>query len=135
MNAPLYRLGADAVLLLHFAFVSFVVLTLPLIGLGGWRGWSFVRNPWFRVAHLLCIGWVAAESLGGVVCPLTSWENQLRFKAGGGAAYEGSFMQHWIHRVMFFEASESTFTVVYVGFLAAVLAAFWWVKPHWKNRF
>ncbi|HXJ57224.1 MAG TPA: DUF2784 domain-containing protein [Verrucomicrobiae bacterium] len=130
----IYHLGADAVLLLHFAFVLFVVLSLPLIALGRWRGWEFVRNVWFRAAHLCCIGLVTAESLAGMVCPLTTWENQLRLKAGGGLLYEGSFMQHWIHRVMFFQASESIFTVLYVAFLAAVLACFWWVKPRWHSR-
>lgn len=134
MNSRGYAMGADAVLLLHFAFVLFVVLSLPLIALGGWRGWGFVRNVWFRAAHLLCMALVAAESLSGIACPLTTWENQLRLKAGGGLIYEGSFMQYWIHRVMFFEAPENVFILVYLTFFAAVLACLWWVKPRWPSR-
>jgi len=133
-HAQVYDWGADAVLVLHFAFVLFVVLSLPLIGLGGWLGWRFVRNAWFRLTHLLCIGVVAAESLAGMPCPLTSWENALRFKAGGGTAYAGSFVQYWIHRLMFFEGSETVFSLVYLGFLTAVLACLWWVKPQWRWR-
>lgn len=128
-----YSFFADALLLLHFAFVLFVVLGLPMIWIGGWLRWSLVRNPWFRSAHLLAMGVVAAESLAGMTCPLTTWENQLRVKAGGGLVYQGSFVQHWVHQVLFFEAAESTFTLIYLVFLAAVAASFWWVKPRWQR--
>jgi len=74
---------------------------------------------------------VAAESLAGIVCPLTIWENNLRLLAEGGEPYEGSFVQHWLRRVMFFEASESTFTILYVLFFAAVALSVWLVKPRW----
>jgi hypothetical protein len=127
--AWLYSLLADAILILHFAFVVFVVTGLLVIWIGWVCGWGFVRNFWFRLAHLLAIGMVAVESLAGIVCPLTTWENQLRLLAGGGARYEGSFVQHWIHRVMFFEANENTFTLVYVLFFAAVILSLWLVKP------
>ncbi|MCX7824813.1 MAG: DUF2784 domain-containing protein [Verrucomicrobiae bacterium] len=124
-------LAADAVLMVHFAFVAFVVLGLVLIWIGHFRRWSFVRNFWFRIAHLLAIGIVAGESLLDIVCPLTTWEAQLRLLAGGGQRYEGSFIQHWVHRIMFYEASETTFAVIYVLFFLAVLASLWWVKPRW----
>ena len=134
IDAKAYSLVADVVLVLHFAFVAFVVISLPLIGLGGWLGWSFVRNIWFRAAHLLAIAFVAAESLAGLTCPLTTWEHKLRLQAQEEPAYTGSFVQHWIHRAMFFEAPESVFTVIYVVFLAAVAASFWWVRPRFRPR-
>ena len=129
--ARLYTLLADLILILHFAFVAFVVAGLVLVWVGRLRRWGFVRNFWFRLAHLLAIGVVAAESLAGFVCPLTIWENSLRLLAGGGQRYQGSFVQHWLHRVMFFEASESTFTILYVLFFAAVALSLWLVKPRW----
>lgn len=129
----IYSLLADLVLIIHFAFVAFVVAGLALVWIG-WRcGWSFVRNLWFRAAHLLAIGVVAAESLAGVVCPLTTWENDLRFLAGGGEHYQGSFVQHWLHRVMFYDASEGLFTILYVLFFGAVLLSFWLVAPRWPG--
>jgi len=124
-----YSLLADAILILHFAFVAFVVVGLLAIWLGWLFRWRFVRNFWFRLAHLLAIGGVAAESMAGIICPLTIWENQLRLLVGGGERYEGSFVQHWLHRVMFFEASESTFTILYLLFFAAVALSLWFVKP------
>jgi hypothetical protein len=129
----IYSLLADLILILHFAFVAFVVVGLVLVWIGWQCGWSFVRNVWFRAAHLLAIAIVAAESLAGVVCPLTTWENDLRLLAGGGERYQGSFIQHWLHRVLFYDASERTFTVAYVLFFGAVLLSFWLVAPRWPR--
>lgn len=129
--ARLYTLLADLILILHFAFVAFVVAGLVLVWVGWLCRWQFVRNFWFRLAHLLAIAVVAAESLAGIVCPLTIWENSLRLLAGGGGHYAGSFVEHWLHRVMFFEASESTFTILYVLFFTTVALSLWLVKPHW----
>ena len=76
---------------------------------------------------------MAAESLAGVVCPLTTWENDLRLLAGGGERYQGSFVQHWLHRVMFYDAGEGVFTILYVSFFGAVLLSFWLVAPRWPR--
>jgi hypothetical protein len=129
-----YVLAADVVLVIHFAFVAFVVVGLMAVLAGRFLRWTWVRNFWFRVAHLLAISIVAGEALGGIICPLTTWESRLRELAGESGAYPDSFIQHWVHRVMFFEASQSVFTVIYVAFFALVLASFWWVKPRWPAR-
>ena len=133
-NTRFYGILADLVLVVHFAFVLFVLLGLLAIWTGRFLRWSWVRNFWFRLAHLLAIGIVVAESVGGVVCPLTTWEDKLRRLAGGGDHYAGSFLQHWVHRAMFFDCGESTFTIIYVVFFTAVLASFWVVKPRGPRR-
>lgn len=136
-NQTLYSVLADLVLIVHAAFVLFVVLGLLLIWLGGWRKWGFVRNVWLRAIHLGAMGVVAAESLVGFVCPLTTWENQLRVLAGGGERYEGSFVQHWLHQVIFHEFSGGAFTLAYVLFLLLVALSFWWVpvrRPRPRHR-
>jgi len=133
-HATFYRLLADVILVVHFAFVAFVVLGLLAVWAGRFLHWSWVRSFWFRVAHVLAIGIVAGEALGGVICPLTTWEARLRELAGATGAYQGSFIQHWVHRLMFFEASQGVFTVIYITFFALVLASFWWVKPRWPAR-
>jgi hypothetical protein len=69
---------ADLVLIVHFAFVIFVTGGLALIWIGAVAGWQWVRNFWFRVAHLGAIVFVAGEALAGVWCPLTIWEAQFR---------------------------------------------------------
>jgi len=53
---------ADAILLLHFGFVLFVVGGLALTWIGAAAGWAWVRNFWFRAAHLGAIAFVAGEA-------------------------------------------------------------------------
>ena len=130
----LYLVLADLTLIVHVAFVAFVIVALVLIWIGRFRRWAFVRNFWFRLAHLAAIGIVAAESLAGFVCPLTTWENQLRLLAGGEERYQGSFIQHWLHPLMFFELSETAFTVIYVSFFALVALSLWLVPPFRPRR-
>jgi hypothetical protein len=130
----LYLVLADVVLVVHAAFVAFVVAGLVLIWVGRFRRWQFVRNFWFRMIHLAAIGAVAAESVAGFVCPLTTWEDRLRLLAGGRQRYQGSFIQHWLHRVVFFDFSEDIFTIVYLGFLLLVALSLWLVRPRRPGR-
>ena len=129
-----FVLLADIVLVVHFAFVLFVLLGLIAIWAGALFRWSWVRNFWFRLAHVLAIGIVVAEAVGGMVCPLTTLENKLRLIAGTMETHTDSFMEHWVRRLMFFDASPSTFTTIYILFFTAVLASFWVVKPRGPAR-
>ena len=129
MKNRLDSLLADFILLVHFAYVLFVVLGLVVIWLGFFMRWPFVRNFWFRLAHLLAMGYVVAECFMGVICPLTIWENQLRWKAGGGHFYQGSFIEHWVHQIMYYDASPLLFSVIYVIFFILIILSFWYVRP------
>lgn len=123
-----YRLLADAVLLLHFGVVVFVVAGLAAIVVGNLRGWRWVNGLWFRLAHLGAIGVVIVQSWLGRLCPLTVLESWLREQAGG-AAYDRSFVEHWVQRVLFHEAPFWVFTVAYSVFGLLVLAAWWRFPP------
>jgi len=115
---------ADLILIVHFAFVSFVVGGLVLVWIGAAAGWTWVRNLWFRVAHLAAILFVAGEALAGVWCPLTIWEDTLR-----GVQAEKSFVARWIHRVMFYDFPGWMFTIAYVAFALVVAATWWGIRP------
>jgi len=52
------RLLADVILVVHFAFVLFVVGGFALILAGAALGWAWIRNPAFRYAHLAAIVFV-----------------------------------------------------------------------------
>jgi hypothetical protein len=123
---------ADLILLVHFGYVLFVVLGLAVIWAGYFLKWPFVRNFWFRLTHLLAMAYVVAESLMSVDCPLTLWENQFRLKAGGGV-YQGSFVEHWVHQIMYYDGNPQTFTVIYVLFFTAMALSFWFVTPKWPK--
>lgn len=124
------QLLADTVLAIHFLFVLFVVGGLLATWLGAALGWGWVRNPRFRIAHLVAILFVTAESLIGVACPLTVWENLLR-KA---SPYESSFMQHWVGRLLYYDLPEWVFTLAYVFFALLVVATLWLVRPQRSSR-
>lgn len=119
---------ADAVLLLHVLFVAFVVGALLLVLIGGWRGWRWVRNPWFRIAHMLAIGFVVAQTWLDQVCPLTRLEMDLRASAGD-VVYAGSFIGHWLQALLYYRAPNWVFAVVYSVFALAVVLAWTWVRP------
>jgi hypothetical protein len=123
-----YQLLADVVLAAHFAIVVFVVGGLVLIVAGNFYGWRFVNGWWFRLAHLAAIGVVVAQAWLGVVCPLTTLESWLRVQAGD-AAYETSFVEHWLTSLLFYEAPAWVFTSAYTVFGIAVLAAWWRFPP------
>ncbi len=124
----LYRLTADLVVVVHFAFVAFVLFGLLLTFIGGVRRWEWVRGVRFRASHLAAIGFVVAESLWGVTCPLTVWEQRLR-ELAGQSSYHGDFIATWVHDLMFFDAEPWVFAVCYSAFGAVVLLSWLLVPP------
>lgn len=132
MNSLLAFL-ADIVLSLHVAFVGFVVIGLVLIVLGGCLNWSWIRNSWFRALHLIGIGIVVLQAWLGVVCPLTTLEMWLRHKAGR-STYEGSFIQYWLQKLLYYDAPTWVFVVVYTSFGLLVLVAMVKFPPKFMRR-
>ena len=118
---------ADAVLVLHVGVVAFVVLGTLAIVLGGWRGWRWVRGLRWRVAHVVLMGVVAVQAWLGALCPLTVWEQALRRRAGE-AIHAQSFIEHWLSRLIFFEAPWWMFVAAYSTFAGLVLLL-WFVVP------
>ena len=120
---------ADLVLIIHFLYVLFVVGSLPVIWLGAWLKLAFVRNRWFRYLHLAAICLVVAESLIGVVCPLTAWENTLR-----QIETDSSFIQRWLHQIIFYNVPEGVLMVIYILFAGLVAMTFKWVPPNSRRN-
>ena len=126
--STLYLITADAILLLHALFVAFVVGGLILVFAGRAAGWSWVRNPWFRVTHLAAIAVVVIQSWLSLICPLTTIEMMLRSRAGN-ATYTGSFIAHWLEAALYFQAPAWVFMVCYTAFGTLVVASWFWVRP------
>ena len=118
------RIAADVLLVVHFLIAAFIVGGLVLVWIGIAAGWSWIRNPWFRYAHLAAIAFVAAEALLGYACPLTIWEDLLR----GGARPE-SFIGRWVYRLLYYNAPEWVFALLYVLWTAATLLTLWLAPP------
>ena len=123
-----YSLAADAILVVHFAFVIFVVGGQLCVIVGYFRNWRWVHNLAFRVCHLLAIAVVVAQAWLGRYCPLTIWESRLRL-AAGQPAYDGTFVQEWVGKLIYYDAPLWVFAIIYSLFGALVLASWIWVKP------
>ena len=129
MDSPtIFLLAADVILLLHVLFVAFVVIGLLLILVGKVRVWSWIRNPWFRLIHLVAISVVMVQSWLGLICPLTTIEMALRSRAGD-TVYSGSFISHWLESILYYQVPPWVFVVCYMTFGAAVVASWFWIRP------
>lgn len=128
-----YQLLADAVLTLHVAVVVFVVAGLVLVVVGNFRNWRWVNSISFRLAHLGAIAVVVAETWMGVICPLTTLEMWLRARAHA-TTYGGSFIEHWVQRILYYDAPSWVFTLGYTLFGALVIATWWYFPPTAKRH-
>ena len=110
---------ADAILVVHFGVVVFIVGGLAFIVAGSVRNWRLAGSFWFRAAHLAAIAFVAAQAWLGQACPLTTLESWLRTK-GGATPYQQSFVGHWLQRILFYDAPAWLFVLAYTLFALAV---------------
>jgi hypothetical protein len=85
-----YRLLADTVVLLHLAFVVFVVC----------GGLLVLWHRWMAFVHIPAAAWGVFIEFSGRVCPLTPLENNLRALAGD-AAYSGDFVERYLIPVLY----------------------------------
>lgn len=86
----IYRLLADGVLVVHLAFIVFVVL----------GGIAVLRWPRVAWLHLPTVAWGAWIEFSGSICPLTPLEIWLRAR-GGSASYEGGFIEHYLTALIY----------------------------------
>jgi hypothetical protein len=114
---------ADLVLLVHLAFVAFVVI----------GGLVVLRWPRLAWAHVPAVIWGVLIEYAGWVCPLTPLENRLR-QAGGEAGYSGGFVEHYVIPVLYPADLTRTLQVA-LGTLALLLNALvYWQLARRRHR-
>lgn len=86
----MWRVLADGMVVLHLAFVAFVIF-------GGFLVW---RWPRALFAHIPALAWGVWVEVSGQICPLTDLENRLRHLAGE-AGYGGGFMHHYLLPILY----------------------------------
>ena len=131
--ATTYTILADAVVIIHAAYVAFVVFGLAAILLGAAMNWRWTRSLAFRITHLAAIALVCLESIIGVMCPLTSLEDSIRAR-GGAPQYPGDFVAYWAHRMIFYNFPPWIFTTAYISFAILVAITFIAIPPRWPSR-
>jgi hypothetical protein len=105
----LYRLAADALVVVHLAFIIFVVL----------GGFLACRWRWLAWLHIPAALWGALIEFMGWICPLTPWENSLR-RLAGDAGYEGGFIAHYLTPIIYPSGLTPTIQVL-LGSLVVLL--------------
>ncbi|MER2554539.1 MAG: DUF2784 domain-containing protein [Thauera sp.] len=114
-----YRVAADAVLVLHLGFILFALF-------GG-----LLALRWGRVAllHLPAVAWAALIEISGGICPLTPLENRLRVQAGQ-SGYPGGFIEHYLLALIYPAGLTRELQFALAGFVVlvnvAVYAWVWW---------
>lgn len=86
----LYRIAADALVLLHLLFILLVLFGGLLVL--KWRrliGW-----------HVPMVVWGALAEFFQLPCPLTGWENAMRH-AAGQSGYAGGFIEHYLYPLVY----------------------------------
>lgn len=106
---------ADAVVLLHLAFILFVVL-------GGLAVLRWPRLAWLHVPAAI---WGALIEFAGWICPLTPLENFLR-ERGGAAGYAGGFIDHYITSIIYPQGLTRTMQLGVGLFVLAINAFVYW---------
>jgi hypothetical protein len=113
---------ADLTILLHLAFVVFVVAGGLLV-----RRW-----PRLLFAHLAAAAWGVFIAATGGICPLTPLENWLSEQAGR-AGYRGGFLEHYLGPVLYPEGltrevqwGEAAMVVLVNGIVYGPFARRWW---------
>jgi hypothetical protein len=108
----LSRVLADGVLLLHLAFIAFVLL----------GGILAARWRWVPMLHLPAVAWGAFVELAGRTCPLTEAENFFRQKAGQ-SGYAESFIEHYLLAIIYPAGLTREGQYVLAGIVVAVNTA------------
>jgi hypothetical protein len=119
----LYLLLANLVVLLHFAFIVFVVGGALLL----------LHSRWWALLHVPAFAWGAWIEFKGWICPLTPLENALRAKAGQGG-YAGGFIEHYLTRLIY-PAGLSPRVQVAIGAFVLLLnfVLYWWILRRVKG--
>ncbi|MGD8629138.1 MAG: DUF2784 domain-containing protein [Gammaproteobacteria bacterium] len=86
----LYSFAADVLLVLHLAFIVFVML----------GGLLLLKWQWFIYLHLPAVAWGILVELQGWLCPLTPLEQDFRMLAGE-SGYSGGFVQHYLLPIIY----------------------------------
>ena len=124
----MYAIAADMLMILHFAFIFFVVVGQALFILGHHRHWRWVRNGLLRRVHLASVALVVVQTWARQHCPLTLWEKHFRL-LNGQAPYGESFIAHWLGRIIYFDAPQYVFQLVYTVFGLLVLL-YWCLRKN-----
>ncbi|KJU76791.1 DUF2784 domain-containing protein [Ectopseudomonas chengduensis] len=120
----LWRMAADALVLVHLSFILFVLL----------GGLLLLRWPRLIWLHLPAVAWGIVVECLHLGCPLTPWENQLR-RMAGQSGYDGGFIEHYLIPLIY-PAGLTPQIQIGLGAIVVLvnLAVYTWLIWRWRNK-
>jgi len=120
----LWRMAADALVLVHLGFILFVLL----------GGLLLLRWPRLFWLHLPAVVWGIVVECLHLGCPLTPWENQMR-RMAGQAGYEGGFIEHYLIPLIY-PAGLTLQIQLWLGAIVVLvnLIVYVWLIWRWRNK-
>lgn len=120
----LWRMAADALVLVHLGFILFVLL----------GGLLLLRWPRLFWLHLPAVVWSIVVECLHLGCPLTPWENQMR-RMAGQAGYEGGFIEHYLIPLIY-PAGLTPQIQLWLGAIVVLvnLIVYVWLIWRWRNK-
>lgn len=128
-----HKIFADAIIVLHFLYILFMILGFLLTGYALFFREKFFDRWLFRSLHLLGIFYVASLSILGKYCPLTILENELRLRYEVSSVYSGSFIVHYLEKLVYPDVNPLVIQIPTV-FLAIFTTVMFIVKPPKKIK-
>jgi len=128
-----YKILADAIIVVHFLFILFMLLGFLLTAYALFFRQKFFDRWLFRSLHLLGIFYVSFLSILGKYCPLTILENELRLRYGVSAVYSGSFIVHYLEKLVYPDVNPLVIQIPTV-FLAIFTIVVFIIKPPGKIK-
>ena len=119
----LFSFLADLVVVLHFAFILFVIFGAVLV--------YFKRKLLWL--HVPCALWGAWIEFSGWICPMTPLENWLRRRANE-TGYAESFIEHYLMPVIYPSGLTSEVQIALGVFVVCVnVGMYWWIARRWRS--
>lgn len=121
-------MGATSIFALHLVIIAFNVAGCILVPLGALLGWRWVREFWWRAAHLASLAIVALQALFERPCFLTIWQAKL-----ANTDRVQPLIATWIDRLIYLPLPLWVFAAAYLAVFAYVVALWVWVRPHRRH--
>lgn len=124
---------ADVIVVIHLVVVLFMIGGLLAVLIGGPLRWEWVRSPWWRIAHLGIMAYIAFNAIRGELCFLTIWEADLRDRAGQHERDQISFIGRVFRDALYVEVPQRSLDKIYLVFGSLVLASILFVRPRFRR--
>ncbi len=122
----LYQIAADIVIVIHFLWITFVILGFPVF--------LWLNNARWRLIHLAAVIWMVLMQVNRAICPLTYLEAWLKSEGRGAEVYSGKFIIETIERLIYVDNVTLEKIMYATGAYLALIVLSFWFRPIAKKK-